>query len=90
MRVFGVCRRDELVQMTTEDFEDKDSLLIVKVFDSKTRKSLVFTVTNSEELDFSSFCRRYVVWIPSYDDFPYRLFLRYCNSKCSKQVQSGT
>ncbi|KAJ3656023.1 hypothetical protein Zmor_015128 [Zophobas morio] len=88
MEVFGACRRDELVKMTIKDIEDKDSLLIVQVSVTKTRKSRAFTVTNSrnESVDLLSIFRRYVALRPLDQDTPCRLFLRYSNGKCFKQV----
>lgn len=88
MGIAGACRRDELVKMTVDDIEDKDSVLIVKVPDSKTRQSRIFTVTDNKDtpVKYLSLYRKYIALRPKNDDTPRRLFLRYNNGKCTTQV----
>lgn len=46
--VAGACRRDELTKMSLEEIEDKGSLFIVKVPESKSNKRRKFTICNED------------------------------------------
>lgn len=72
--------------MTVDDVEDKDSLLIINIPNSKTAVSRTFIVTNGgdEKLDLLSFYRKYRNLRPK-NATGRRLFLRYENGKCSNQ-----
>ncbi|KAJ8969631.1 hypothetical protein NQ317_016581 [Molorchus minor] len=51
--ISDVCRREELTKMTVDDIEDKDSIFIVKVPDTKTNIQRIFTVSNLIILTFT-------------------------------------
>lgn len=68
--------------MTVDDIEDKNSILIVKVPDTKTNVQRIFTVSN---LDYIDIYRKYAILRPSYATSP-RLFLKYKNKRCFNQV----
>ncbi|KAJ8985448.1 hypothetical protein NQ317_017080 [Molorchus minor] len=62
--ISGACRREELTKMTVDDIEDKDSILIVKLPDTKTNIQRIFTVSN---LDYNiDIYRKYAALRPSY------------------------
>lgn len=44
--ITGACRCDELAKLTINDVEDKESLLIVKIPDTKTYKPRIFTIVD--------------------------------------------
>ena len=83
--IAGACRRDELVKMVMDDIEDKQSVLIVRIPDSKTYNSRTFTVTNNANLDYLSIYRKYISLRPKNCTIR-RLFLKYSNGKCQNQV----
>lgn len=68
--------------MTVDDIEDKNSILIVKVPDTKTNIQRIFTVSN---LDYIEIYRKYVAHRPSCATSR-RLFLKYKNKRCFNQV----
>lgn len=75
--------------MTVKDIEDKESLLIVTIPDSKTRRTRIFTVTNNTQensINYLSFYRKYVALRPRNENTPPRLFLKYTKGKCFIQV----
>ncbi|XP_023313162.1 uncharacterized protein LOC111693184 [Anoplophora glabripennis] len=80
--ISGACRREELTKMSVDDIEDKGSILIVKVPDTKTNIQRIFTVSN---LDYIDIYRKYVALRPSYASSR-RLFLKYQNKRCINQV----
>jgi integrase len=85
--ICGACRTNELVNLTINDIEDRDSVLVVNIHDSKTNKGRVFTVTNGsqQEIDYLYFCRKYMNLRPKNATSP-RLFLLYKKGKCVNQV----
>lgn len=83
--IAGACRRDELVKMVVDDIEDKESILIVNIPDSKTYNSRTFTVTNNATLDYLSIYRKYISLRPK-NCTNRRLFLKYSNGTCHNQV----
>ena len=82
--IAGACRRDELVKMVIDNIEDKQSILIVKIPDSKTHTSRTFIVTNNTTLDYVSIYRKYMNIRPKNCKIR-RLFLKYSNGKCHNQ-----
>lgn len=84
--VAGACRRDELTKMSVDDIDDKGSILIVKIPDSKTNKSRVFTLTDDDNLDISylEMYRKYLKLRPLGISTS-RLFLKYAKGVCIKQ-----
>ncbi|CAH1379311.1 unnamed protein product, partial [Tenebrio molitor] len=43
--IAGACRSDELIKLSIDDIEDKESILIVHITKSKTNKPRTFIVT---------------------------------------------
>jgi integrase len=84
--VAGACRRDELTKMQLNDVQDKDSIFIVNVRDTKTHINRTFTITNDEEgeIDYLSICRKYISLRPA-NATTSRLFIKYQNGKCTNQ-----
>lgn len=60
MGVFGALRRDELVKMKIDDIEDKGSVLIVKIPETKTGQSKGFSVIEETELGALKLLRDYI------------------------------
>uniref|UniRef100_A0A1B6D397 Tyr recombinase domain-containing protein n=1 Tax=Clastoptera arizonana TaxID=38151 RepID=A0A1B6D397_9HEMI len=84
--ISGACRKDELLQMTIDDIEDKDSVLIVRIPSSQTNQGRVFTVINSTpDVDYLYLYRKYIMLRPKLCASN-RLFLKYHNGKCCNQV----
>lgn len=82
MGISGALRRNELTKMTIDDIRDEDSILIVKVPDTKTDIGRTFTVTNTH---FIRIYRKYAALRPKHVTNR-RVFLRYENGKCTAQV----
>lgn len=72
--------------MTIDDVEDMESILVVKIPDSKTKTSRIFTINNIDSIDYLSFYRNYIALRPKDEGTPRRLFLKYNKGKCSCQV----
>lgn len=81
--IAGACRRNELTNMRIGDIEDRGSVLIVKVPDTKTYKYRSFTVTN-DELDYLNILRNYLKLRPE-NATSDRLFLRFNKGICINQ-----
>lgn len=82
----GACRRDELTKMSLRDIDDKGSMLIVKIPDSKTNKSRMFTVTNDDahDINYLEIYRKYLKLRPL-GLLSDRLFFKYAKGVCIKQ-----
>lgn len=65
--------------------EDKDSVLIVRVPNPKTGKSRIFTIVN-DKVKLIDIYRQYLASRPWDSTTPRRLFLKYTNGRCAKQV----
>lgn len=59
----GACRREELEKLTIDDIEDAGSVLIVKIFDTKTHSESTFTVSNEQYIEIY---RKYRALRPSH------------------------
>lgn len=42
----GACRKAELCHLLLDDIEDSESILVITLHDTKTKKCRIFTVTN--------------------------------------------
>lgn len=80
----GACRRDELVKLTIDDIEDKDTILVVKIHDTKLHTIRTFIVSNTT-LDLLLFYRKYVALRPP-NAASRRFFMKYSGGKCCNQV----
>lgn len=84
MGVFGGLRRDEMVKMTINDLEDKGSVLLVKVPETKTATSKGFTIVEEEEIGALKLIRQYMSLRPK-GIKESRFFLTYRNNRCTAQ-----
>lgn len=85
--VAGACSTDELTKMLLEDVEDKGSLFIVKVPETKSDKRRTFIIYNEDGVDSANYLeiiRNYLKLRPR-EDTTKRLFLRYSNDTCYNQ-----
>lgn len=73
--------------MLIDDIEDKGSILIIKIPNTKTHIERTFIVSRGgeENLDYISFYRKYVGLRPP-NSTTRRFFLRYKNGQCVNQV----
>lgn len=78
----GAMRCDELVHLKIDDIEDMDSVLVVKILQTKNKKSRSFTIIGDNYL---CLFRKYVALRPS-NIQERRLFLKYVNGKCQRMV----
>lgn len=83
MGVAGACRRDELMKLTIDDLQEKDSLLFVNIPDTKTHIPRSFTVTSGQE-DWLTIFRKYAALRPSTVENR-RFFMTYRKGKCLSQ-----
>lgn len=85
MGVSGGCRICELVAMSTNNVDDRGSVLVVKIPDTKTYKERIFTVVNgSNNINAIDVFQKYKKLRPQ--NVPHtRLFLNYKNEKCTVQ-----
>lgn len=84
MGVFGGLRRGELVKMTTDDIEDRGSVILVKVSVSKTSTLKHFTIIDEENINALSLVRQYASLRPP-GIKERRFFLTYRNGRCTVQ-----
>lgn len=73
MGAFGGLRREELVKMTIDDMEDKESVLLVK--ETKTSTSKSFTFIDEENIGALNIERQYAALRPK--EIKERFFLTY-------------
>lgn len=88
--IAGALRRIELTNMKICDVDDKGSILIVKVPDTKTKITRIFTISNEESLSignvqFLEMYRKYVSLRPP-NVTHQRLFLNYKKGKSNTQA----
>lgn len=84
--IAGACRRDELAKLSINDVEDKESLLIVNISDTKTYKHRVFIIVNDKEhgIDYLGIYRKYLSLRPV-NLTTDKLFIRYQKGVCTNQ-----
>lgn len=84
--VCGGCRIDELVRMRTEDIQDLDSLIKIRVPNTKTKLPREFVITNGNinGLNMIEIVRKYASLRPKHIDHQ-RFFVGYRNGKCTIQ-----
>lgn len=85
--VFGACRRDEIVKLSVDDIQDKDSIIIVNLPNTKTNVTRTFVITNNEQasVDILALVRKYISLRPT-SLTSRRFFVRYTSGKCASQV----
>lgn len=85
--VSGACRTDELTNLTTDDVQDKDDILIIKISNTKNYKQRTFIICNSDNenaTDIVSTCKKYFRLRPK-NMTSKRLFVKYVSGKCVAQ-----
>lgn len=85
--IAGALRCSELLQLTSDDIEDRGKSLFVTVKDSKTKTNREFFIFNDEDTssNFIQLYRKYVAARPMHIDHR-RFFLQYKDGKCSTKV----
>ncbi|XP_050295536.1 uncharacterized protein LOC126735541 [Anthonomus grandis grandis] len=83
MGVFGGLRRDELVKMTIDDIEDRGTVLVIKVPETKTSTLKSFTIIE-EDLGALNLIKKYAALRPA-EIKERRFFLTYRKSRCTVQ-----
>ncbi|XP_018567561.1 uncharacterized protein LOC108908122 [Anoplophora glabripennis] len=82
MGYFGGCRSQELLNMKISDIEDRDSVMVVNVPESKTGVSKKFTIVDEKEFSALPLLRLYMSLRPKGIE---RFFLRFRQNKCTSQ-----
>lgn len=82
--VFGGCRRQELVNMMVDHVEDRGSVVVVNIPETKTDKKRVFTIIEEKEMGCLKLTRKYLSLRPQ-SCSERRLFLNYRNGRCTAQ-----
>lgn len=81
MGIAGACRREELANMLLKDIADKETILVVRIPNTKNNVERTFVVVGAENLKLF---REYVTLRPL--NVPHdRLFVFYKQGKCTKQ-----
>lgn len=85
--VAGACRCDELIKLSIDDIDDKQSLLIITIPDSKTRMKRIFTVMNTviDGVNILDIYRKYADLRSRLTEHR-RFFVNYTKGKCTVQV----
>lgn len=85
--IAGACRREELYNMKTEDIEERNGLIIVKVPQTKTyiQRSFVVIDEPDEKVQYLNIYYNYRNLCPSNAKSSH-FFLNYRNGKCTNQV----
>lgn len=79
--VSGACRTSELLNITVDDIETHDNMLLIKLVNTKTKKDRMFVIRD----EFVKVVDKYRLLRPTETSTP-RFFLNYRNGKCTKQV----
>lgn len=82
--IAGACRREELAKLTIDDVDDKDTILVVKISDTKNHVPRTFTIVNNNDCDYLGIYRKYRTLRPK-NSTTNRLFIRYNKSTCMNQ-----
>ena len=86
MGIYGVCRREEILNITLNNVNDRGDILIVTIPDTKNNTTRTFMVTDkiTENLNPINMFKKYVALRPIHAEHQ-RLFVFYRNGKCSVQ-----
>lgn len=81
----GACRSDELYKLQVGNFDDRQSVMVVSLLDTKTKKDRSFCITEKKSGDsFLETIRKYIALRPhnvQHDKF----FINYRQQKCTVQ-----
>lgn len=79
--IAGACRREELTNLSVENVDMEQNLILIKIPDNKTHSSRSFAITGEKNL---SIIRKYVALRPR--NTPHnRFFVNYQNEQCTTQ-----
>lgn len=83
--IAGACRREELTNLTLDNIEEKDDVLIITIPETKTKVSRKFIVSDpNKEIGYISIYVKYKSLRP--EGTPHRrFFVLYREGKCTKQ-----
>lgn len=81
--IFGGCRRQELVNMLIGHFDDRESVIVVTIPETKTDKKRVFTIVEENEMNSLNLIRQYVSLRPQ--KCCNRFFVNYRSGRCFSQ-----
>ena len=84
MGMAGACRRNELVQITIKDVDDRDSMVVITIPNTKTHKRRVFAISDDDGSNCLPLFRKYMLLRNKHSHMS-RLFLNYRNGKCNAQ-----
>jgi len=82
--VFGGCRRQELVNMLFTHVEDRKTVFVVNIPETKTDKRRVFTIVDEEKMNSLQLIRDYISLRPR-GCSETRFFLTYRQGRCTVQ-----
>lgn len=83
--IFGSCRRYELCDLRLSDIKKEGSVLIINIRPSKTEKGRKFAVVDNDDISYVKLFNKYLSLRPENISTD-RVFLKYANGKCIKQV----
>ncbi|KAF2895571.1 hypothetical protein ILUMI_10605, partial [Ignelater luminosus] len=78
--IAGACGKQELCQMKIDDIRDLGSAVLIRIPDTKTKKSRSFTISG----EFYEIYKKYAALRPP-AVIERRFFLNYQNQKCTRQ-----
>lgn len=82
--VFGGCRRQELVNMLINHVEDRGSVFVINIPETKTDKKRVFTIIDENQMNSIMLVRKYISLRP-HGCSEKRFFLGYRHGRCFGQ-----
>ena len=85
--IAGACRRDELTNLRIDDIDDRGSVIVVNIPNTKTYTRRCFTIIDEAdgEVHLMEIFRKYEKLRPK-NCTSQRFFLRYCSGRCVNQV----
>lgn len=83
--VFGSCRRSELCDLVLSDIKKEGAVMLVTIRPSKTDKGRKFAICDDSSIPYVKCFEKYLALRPR-DISTERVFLKYGNGKCCRQV----
>ncbi|KAK9732029.1 hypothetical protein QE152_g13185 [Popillia japonica] len=82
--VHGATRSDELHKLKVSDVDDRKSVMVVSLFDTKTKQDRSFCITDKEcGISFLEIVRKYITLRPK-NVHHNKFFVNYRQKKCTK------
>lgn len=83
--IHGATRSDELYKLMISNVDDRQSVIVVSIFDTKTKQDRSFAVTDKEnQISFLDIIRKYIALRPSTVTHN-KFFVNYRHQKCTCQ-----